>query len=523
MNSERRLDAALRNGALWEARISSYTISETVGDDAKGIERIAKEFVVAGLAELRSSSILPRPQLEPWIRAGRQYAGQIVTQLPEFERLERALEAAFPAKFAPRSSIREFPLNYAFSLLEGCVATISRGSRDYTANASEIDAAVGEMLALLERNSDSVIAVRIVSDVAITPDHLDVGDVTVRALGTWAIRQAQTEIDGLLPGAGREIDDRLEPFPHAPTAAILVARAASEPGDGSYASPGHYVAAHQCLERLRWATMAIRCATASTMQGILDVYGPPGNVRLREPRVVLLDYEPMPMVERIAHLDETTASATDRLARILGEWSSGRNGQPTALGVALDRYERSCSRAPWFDQLVDISVALEAALLDDSNQEISLRLRLRAAQLLSTDADPADRIFRDVKHMYELRSKVVHGRAPKPQKVQDLLSSTSAASMTAFPGVKGAFSVDRFRDLARRAILARGFLSSAGMWPLGKSVDVDGALVNDLTRGEWQTAWRRPLEEMGLPGAAREASPAMDPVLSPTRQGEEDG
>ena len=49
------------------------------------------------------------------------------------------------------------------------------------------------------------------------------------------------------------------------------------------------------------------------------------------------------------------------------------------------------------DVVIDLAIGLEAALSGTEGADVGLRLRVRAADLLTTAADPGDRIYDDIK------------------------------------------------------------------------------------------------------------------------------
>jgi len=85
-----------------------------------------------------------------------------------------------------------------------------------------------------------------------------------------------------------------------------------------------------------------------------------------------------------------------------------------SIDVALDRLNLARRRRTPGDQAIDSGICLEALLGDESPQELAYKLRLRAALLLGTTLDERKKIRQVVRDLYELRSKVVHGRARWP-------------------------------------------------------------------------------------------------------------
>jgi hypothetical protein len=110
---------------------------------------------------------------------------------------------------------------------------------------------------------------------------------------------------------------------------------------------------------------------------------------------------------------------------------------------------------------------------------------------------------------------------------KDRLRKLSVNSPEGLHGVGVQVAIDRFRDLLRRAILARLLLADLvpNGWPLsgeylvsdptGKSkqrrpVDVDAALTDAGQRERWRQWWRSSLANMGVEKAADRAADVED-------------
>lgn len=94
------------------------------------------------------------------------------------------------------------------------------------------------------------------------------------------------------------------------------------------------------------------------------------------------------------------------------------------VGLALDRLNLARRRRSPGDQAIDSGICLEALLGDESPQELSYKLRIRAALLLGKTLAERRDIQRAVGKLYSLRSKVVHGRA---RRAQDALADGQCA------------------------------------------------------------------------------------------------
>jgi hypothetical protein len=86
--------------------------------------------------------------------------------------------------------------------------------------------------------------------------------------------------------------------------------------------------------------------------------------------------------------------------------------------IAIDRLNLARRRLSPGDKAIDGSICHEALLAYDSNQEITHRLSLRSALLLSTEFKERQEISNAVKKFYKLRSDSVHGNALKPKDAQ---------------------------------------------------------------------------------------------------------
>lgn len=96
-----------------------------------------------------------------------------------------------------------------------------------------------------------------------------------------------------------------------------------------------------------------------------------------------------------------------------------------SVEVALDRLNLARRRHSPGNQAIDLGICLEALLGDENTQELSYRLRLRAALLLGKTLTERQHIRRAVRDLYDLRSKVVHGGA---RRAEDAPSDVRCAS-----------------------------------------------------------------------------------------------
>lgn len=130
----------------------------------------------------------------------------------------------------------------------------------------------------------------------------------------------------------------------------------------------------------------------------------------------------------------------------LAERSGSASGR---LGTAIARFNSTYDRVRPEDRIIDLTIALEALLMTDNDQqELSYRLALRGAALLGDAPDQRERLFRDLKNLYHVRSRLAHG------------CSLAKATRKRVPAADLGKYLEGAEDLVRSAIVR--FLSLVG-------------------------------------------------------------
>ena len=203
------------------------------------------------------------------------------------------------------------------------------------------------------------------------------------------------------------------------------------------------------------------------------------------------------------------------IRRLLGLLQEAGVDQPayriSSFGMALTMFERSHQYAPWFEHIVNLATALEAALIGDGDENtgLSLRLRHRAATLLVCESDSSSAIFGDIKGLYGLRSILVHGGSLTDKRLNKFVYGLSTIPAETLYGTATELAVDRLRDIVRRSILARVSLAHGDnlLWPFIKRVSVDEVFADDRQRQRWRQEWQQHLSDMGTSEAIQPTTP----------------
>jgi hypothetical protein len=433
----------------------------------------------------------------------RDYFGDMVRHShgPFVEALKDALPKRFDTK---RLMAIDYPWSYGSALLEAAVAAATLAGEPCDVGSPSVQATINELIAKIQAVPRSTV-LRVVADIdvdhaAVQEGYQDPLGETIEISGVRVIRvenRPEQFIERELPSAGYEVE-RSQVFVHPGPASLFVATAESMADSAT-----RIVEARQRVVEL---ITAIRLSTRSTAHAVIDVQGEPDRVRASHPIITPLPSWGFRFVHRPVTLSEKDASGLTDLVALLR--SFGEDEAWITIRMALGRLGRSLDGLTpgLVDQAVDLAIGLEAALAGTDKTEIGLRLRTRAADILATDTDPPDAIYRDVKTLYELRSTVVHGGRMSEKQVIKALASVNATATAASPAERYLLALDRWRDLLRRAILARIALATATVaWPAKttseKSLDIDELLLREDDRNAWRTHIREFWEQRGLPNA----------------------
>lgn len=426
---------------------------------------------------------------------------------PEFVQL---LDSAFPERFAaPKRGFLDQAEWYPEALLRAVVARSFVEQDEPTADGRAAKESTAELLAMLRTPGHTFRIVTLVTDV--NADAVAGAKVRGVRIETDA-QQLELAVSPLMPEAVWALERRMLVSSPARTSALLVSDESSR---------DLWEVTDELRHRVHSLVTALRLLTAGTVHEVVDWRGQPGMVHVAGPEVFNYTWDEGSYWRRPVTLTGADLPALGKLAAIVDriDTPSGKAKNVSPLVVAIGRFNRSLRPALWQDKVVDLAVALEAALVSEK-VENTLRLRTRAARLLAVPDDPAEAIFDDVGDLYAMRSMVVHG---EPVPAAEWHALFKARGLTQLWDIeKQGVVLDRWRDLVRRAILARILLSdvtsASERWPLIGSFGVDRALVSDAQRKSWRQAIRHRARVLGGDRLWRPASPLIDCLHTPSKR-----
>ncbi len=477
------------------------------------VRATARTFISDAFDALAREHVVPTPVFHPYVAVGRDYYGDTIRNLDGYQAFEEALEHAYPDRFGePRARPHaEFASTYVFSFLEACIARCGLAA-NFDPTGEPVEESIDELLQVLASDTYEMVCVRHVSHLtSSTESEIQLGDITVvPEPADWGglTDRVQHEIVGAAQAWNRD-----DPRPYGPPHSLLIAREVT-------ADPDIEAVTYRLSARISRFLLLTRLLTAGTTYTNYELVGLTTRVARMRPQMKESQgglFGGMP-IRRTAKLSEANASAFAKLGVALDDADVRREGMvATSFDVALSRLNRSYRSGSQDEHVVDLATALEAALIgsDKTKDEITLRLRTRAAALLATPEDPAEAVFDDVGRLYDLRSKLVHGGQIKEAELAKLtkrISTMPSAAVVHGSWVALGYAVDRMRDLVRRAILARVSLANqpGALWSLASDTRVDAALTDDAQRRTWREHWRQRLAELDAGFAADPPRPAVD-------------
>lgn len=475
--------------------------------DESELRVLAENVLRQSFEILTDESVLPRSRYRPWIQMARDYFGHAVEVDGP---LSEALKMAIPERFEGRllDEAMDWSGSYSHALLEGAVAAATFADEPYEVSSPSVQNVINQFIDKIKATPATTV-LQVITDVDVTTEATDergtaslgqtlrIGEVEIVRVGGNAEKYIERE----LRSAGYEVERENVINMPGPTS-LLIARV-SEPISISERTR----AAHR---RLRNLTTAIRLGTGATLSPLVTIEGEPGDVRTSSPHIQPHAVQMMRLGNREVALGPDDVPGTRTLAERVNDWFDGGELETNPLMLAVGRMNRSIGgrSTTYADIVTDLAIGLEAAFGGAGRSEVSLRLRTRAADLLSTGNDPADRIYQDVKELYQLRSNIVHGRGPKARDFEKSIGRVSSATRSSHFGEQILLALDRWRDILRRAILARAALSvGSTLWPFDSGLDIERILRSPTERDKWVGQIHSYWDDVGLDSALEPAAP----------------
>ncbi len=479
--------------------------SEPKGDrrqELQVVEDAARALAGAAFAALREENLIPPSRYHPYLEVGRDYEGGVLRGLAECAHLEQELNSTFNERF--RDPLKRPDYDFAnlwiFSFVEACIARCSRNEEPFEVTSSGVDQSITELVTALSSPEGEVACCRVVSHLStVDGSPVEVGGVLIVPDSANDLFQ---EIGKHIPG-GTSAFNRDPPWPMELPLSLIVVR--------DHGFDRHNVG-DLLSRRISRFLRLVRLALASTAQSLYEIRGETTLVRRYKPELVVFSGSKT-LVQRTVKLSSNDDSAVSGIGQLVDAMARRPKGiLMTSFGLALAKFDASFQSGGWDEQIIDLMTALEGALSGTSKTDVVLRLETRAAALLAEPNDSAGDIFNDLKNLYDLRSKLVHGGTLKESELTKKNYGISTVPKDAPAGTAAAYMVDRLRDLARRSILARVALGTPPdpLWPIVGDEGVDATLSDDATREQWRSAWRKGLSAVGAGTAANRARPANE-------------
>ncbi|MFE5501349.1 hypothetical protein ACFQ73_02205 [Amycolatopsis japonica] len=488
--------------------------------DHPDLRGACQAFVASAFAALANEHVLPTPRYHAYMAVGRDYFGDSIMPLAEFIELEAQLDKHYTERFSEplKREHAEFAQTYIFGLLEACINRCAQAG-DFTPSGPAVEESIEELLEVLSTSTYELVCAQHVSHLTTASGvEIQIGDITIIPEPEDSHRFLTNRIQQEIPSAPRAWNRDL-PRPYDPPHTLLIIRETTD-------TPDPYVVRSQLSAKLERFLLLARLLTAGTVQSDYETSGMTTLIACMNPQIHtsgkgMLDT----LVRRTVRLTGDEAAVFAAVSDMIDTVDIKRDGiVATSFDVALDKYNHSHTIGSPYEHLVDLATALEGVLIgaDNEGEGLTLRLCTRAAVLLARDDDPATAVFNDVKELYGLRSKLVHGGqiAEKDlRKVFTRVSTVPPGDAERRFGMALAYAVDRLRDLVRRAILARLCLAEHPnpAWPFTGHTAVDALLADDHQRDTWRSYWHTRLAALGADYAGGKPRAAVDTISQEDR------
>jgi hypothetical protein len=332
--------------------------------------------------------------------------------------------------------------------------------------------------------------------------ELTIASVTILAYEQF---QETRQIAERIPSA-RSAFNGERPRSYAPPEATLVSNATG---------PDPFQLQREAERRIDRLLLALHLLYGATTANIFQVIGETTSVCRYTARLDEIVHDEHPVAVRPAVVSPATVEPVERLLALYDSTERRTEKEVVhGLEMAVLKFTESFAPKQWFEKIVDLATALEATLSGTDKTDVTLRICTRAAHILSTDTDQPTAIYGDVKSLYDMRSRLVHGSVILQKELDKWLLAVSSVSKDQSPRMRIEFAVDRLRDLVRRSILVRLLLNSDGRWPLrGDPPPLDQLFTDAHTAEDWRTAWHQGAAILGAPDAVQPASPLRHSVF----------
>jgi hypothetical protein len=468
----------------------------------------AVAMVESAFARLTELHVIPCPRFHPYLRVGRDYYGMDIMTLSAFREFEETLTEFFPTRFVPTTTggfPPEYPNRYGFDLLEASVAALTQFDEEYVATSATVEQKIVDLAEMLQQDNRSVICARAVTHMTTNAGEvLQLGDIIVHPSKHLAMDEIFLN---LIPGATSAYNRQR---PH------VFARPESVVATTVTGVSDVFALQQQAHVRLNRFILATRLLTGCTSQNAFQIYGQVASVPTLGPDLNLFEHSDIQLGVRPAVLSQPDALAIQHILDLLDsvKYIDDKN-VVSSLQMAIEKFTQAFGSNGWSEDILDLATALEAAISGSESTDIVLRLSMRASLLLATDTDPQDDLFLDVKLLYDLRSRLVHGTSLAIKELTRLLGRLSVSRPGAPPGMQIALAVDRLRDIVRRAILARVVFAAEDLWPLHRTpqVSIDWCLADPARAKCWRVFWQTKLGSAGAEVAARAATKLADSLM----------
>jgi hypothetical protein len=442
--------------------------------------------------------VIPPSVYKTYLRVGTDFEGHYLMSLDSYKALENSLARMFPEIFSTSEVLVLYrhPSMYLPYLITRAI-DITDWSTDSTLGD---DLVVGrladELIETLSNSQTSLLKAREVSHLETENNEiLKIKNLEIRP--TVDLRGSMDSIqwvESQIRGAFADWDKRMSFSIERPLALVTQ----DIHGEWDYVDE-HY---SDSSKQIGQFILACQLTYNATIRNYWEVMGSPDPMSPYRPsHFNFKDYDGfISLIRKTASIQKTHIPGIEWLINEIDFiLSKPELKVATSLEIGLSNFSKSFYSGKNIRAIADLATCLESIMIQGSTTEISLKLRSRTAALIYTESDPIQKLYDDIKNLYDLRSILIHGGAIDEKQLIKILNQIVSRSDVS-TSEKLALAVYRFHDIVRRALLSRITLSSMENSPWSKENEnkIDALLADAQFRELCRESIRQKLREAGL-------------------------
>lgn len=477
-------------------------------DSKSELISLVEKFLKEANEPLLKRRVIPPSAYKTYLKVGKDFEGFYLMSLESYQNLEKSLPRLFPRFFPENEKLFywKHPSMYIFNLLTRAIDLTDWNFHQELGLGNIQTSLVEGLINTFEEPDTQLYKCREVS-------HLTTENREVFKIKHLEVRPSPEDanskdsiqwVAGEIRGAFVEWDERISLSIEKPLSLITHRMKGKwEYIDSQYSDKS---------KEIGQFILACRLIYNATIRNYWEIMGSPDPLSPYTPTHYRFeDYDGLiSLIKRNAEIKRSHIKGIEwMIDEIDFAFAKPELETATPLEIGLSNFTKSFYSGKNIRAIADLATCLESIMIEKQTSEIGLKLQSRTAALIYTETDSIQKLYSDIRNLYELRSILIHGGAVDETRLRKILSKIVVRSDVS-TNEKLALAVYRFQDITRRALLSRLVLESREFSPWSQSnhPNIDALLADPDFRAECRNEVRNKLTDIGLEFAIAEAQPA---------------